>query len=159
MSEGSDYLRGKQELKEERAMLLESWRDIEKAHGDEVSVRKVQELFPKKVKKQRPIKVKVGDIEEDAGLEEYFDYIFPDDDAEKKKVTVLQKAAEWKRKMLEKQMAINPAPPPPPVPPPPRFPEYRYDPMMRSIEALGLDMVDDVNEIPLDEDFEDLKND
>ncbi|VDK31172.1 unnamed protein product [Gongylonema pulchrum] len=62
--------------KEAKVLLLESWMQFETKHGDEKSVAAVTRLMPKKVKKRREILNEDG---VDAGWEEYFDYVFPDD--------------------------------------------------------------------------------
>ncbi len=93
-------------------ILLETWRDIEKEKGDEESLQKVVSKLPKKVIKQRRIKISDGETEEEAGLslaccsffliwiylgwEEYYDYIFPDDEAGNRNMKLLQKARLWK---------------------------------------------------------------
>ncbi|KAI8830461.1 crooked neck-like protein [Chytridium lagenaria] len=68
--------------KEERVVLLESWNELEKTLGDDEHRKKVASMMPKMVKKRRR-------IEEDdgtggaGGWEEYFDYIFPDDETDR----------------------------------------------------------------------------
>lgn len=92
--------------------MLETWRDIEKEKGDEESLQKVIAKLPKKVIKQRRIKISDGETEEEAGMffpsfiyilteillgwEEYYDYLFPDDEAGKRNMKLLQKAHLWK---------------------------------------------------------------
>lgn len=60
-------------------MLLEHWRDTEIKQKDPEWLSTVNKKMPKRVKKQRKIKIVEGNQEEDAGYEEYYDYIFPDD--------------------------------------------------------------------------------
>lgn len=48
------------EEKEERLMLLESWRDFERDFGSEATVEKVRRLMPKKVKKRRKLTAEDG---------------------------------------------------------------------------------------------------
>lgn len=48
------------EEKEERLMLLESWRDFEKEFGSEATMEKVRKLMPKKVKKRRKLTAEDG---------------------------------------------------------------------------------------------------
>lgn len=48
------------EEKEERLMLLESWRDFERDFGAEATVEKVRRLMPKKVKKRRKLTAEDG---------------------------------------------------------------------------------------------------
>lgn len=79
---------------EERAMLLESWKDFEKAHGDEASQRAIQKKLPRRVKKKRKVYLDDGS---DAGWEEYWDYVFPDDSAAAPNLKLLQMARMWKQ--------------------------------------------------------------
>lgn len=80
---------------EERAMLLESWRDFEKEHGDENSQESIQKKMPRRVKKKRKVYLEDG---RDAGWEEYWDYVFPDDVAAAPNLKLLQMARMWKQK-------------------------------------------------------------
>lgn len=52
--------------------------------------------MPKRIKKQKKIRVINNEIEEDAGWEEYYDYIFPDDENIKRKMKILEVAKKWK---------------------------------------------------------------
>ena len=88
-------------MKEERVVLLETWMDLERKHGDEESVEKIRRKLPKKIKKHKKITSFEGEVEEDAGWEEYIDYIFPEDLNQMKNMNILKKAHEWK-KMQEK---------------------------------------------------------
>merc|ERR1712059_91928 len=56
-----------------------AWKDFEREDGDEKSQAQVGELMPRRVKKRRKIETEDGS---DQGWEEYFDYIFPEDEAE-----------------------------------------------------------------------------
>jgi hypothetical protein len=87
-----------QGLKEERLMLLEGWRDAEQAavtaveNGDNSNssgssnsnsnrrehLEAVEAKFPRKIKMRRPVLAEDGVTS--LGTEEYFDYIFPDDE-------------------------------------------------------------------------------
>ena len=80
--------------KEERLMLLEAWRDFEKEEGDEKSQAEVAQLLPRRVKKRRKIQTEDGS---DQGWEEYFDYIFPEDEAAKPNLKLLAMAKMWKK--------------------------------------------------------------
>merc|ERR1712150_72189 len=80
-------------------MLLENWRDFELENQDEESIKKVSNLMPKRVKKRRRI-----EQDEDApggadagGWEEYFDYIFPEDEGAKPNLKLLAMAKMWKK--------------------------------------------------------------
>jgi crooked neck len=79
-----------QGLKEERLLLLEAWRDTEAAalasadadNSNAASSREdldaVEAKFPRKIKMRRPVLAEDGVTE--LGSEEYFDYVFPDDE-------------------------------------------------------------------------------
>jgi crooked neck len=82
-------------LKEERVLLLEAWRDLEKKLPRATrQLDEVSKLMPKKVKKRRPI---TGDDGEDAGWEEYYDYHFPDDQDAPMNLKILEMARMWKK--------------------------------------------------------------
>ncbi|KAJ9051168.1 NineTeen Complex (NTC) component [Entomophthora muscae] len=77
-----------QGLKEERVLLLESWKEFEKANGTPETYRDVDKKTPKIVKKRRQT--------EEGETEEYFDYIFPDDETLKPQFKLLEMAHKWK---------------------------------------------------------------
>lgn len=83
------------ELKEERAMLLEEWLNIESKFEDIGDVSLVQKKLPKKLKKRKQI------ISEDgpAGYQEYYDYIFPEESAAPN-LKILEAAYKWKKQKL-----------------------------------------------------------
>ncbi|XP_075872014.1 crooked neck-like protein 1 isoform X2 [Nelusetta ayraudi] len=85
------------EEKEERLMLLESWRDFERDFGSEATVEKVRRLMPKKVKKRRKLTAEDGS---DAGWEEYYDYIFPEDSANLPNLKLMDMARMWSKKLM-----------------------------------------------------------
>lgn len=91
-------LRGAHE-KEERVLLLEAWRDFEERHSDEKSVASVQARMPRRVKRRQRVQADDGSEE---GWEEFFDYIFPEDEATKPNLKLLEMAKAWK-KQQEKQ--------------------------------------------------------
>ena len=70
-----------QGLKEERLLLLESWRDAELALEGEGSIggdsSNIELKMPRKVKMR---KMSTADDGSELGWEEYYDYIFPDDE-------------------------------------------------------------------------------
>ncbi|CAH1261589.1 CRNKL1 [Branchiostoma lanceolatum] len=90
--QGNRALRSCEE-KEERLMLLEAWRDIEEEAGSAESLDKVNKLMPKRVKKRRKVQTEDG---MDAGWEEYYDYIFPEDEANQPNLKLLAMAKRWK---------------------------------------------------------------
>uniref|UniRef100_A0A8C4RMD8 Crooked neck pre-mRNA splicing factor 1 n=1 Tax=Erpetoichthys calabaricus TaxID=27687 RepID=A0A8C4RMD8_ERPCA len=89
------------EEKEERLLLLESWRDFESEFGTEATKDRVRKLIPEKVKKRRKLQAEDGS---DAGWEEYYDYIFPEDAANQPHLKLLAMAKMWK-----KQQQTSPA--------------------------------------------------
>uniref|UniRef100_A0A673HY91 Pre-mRNA-splicing factor Syf1/CRNKL1-like C-terminal HAT-repeats domain-containing protein n=1 Tax=Sinocyclocheilus rhinocerous TaxID=307959 RepID=A0A673HY91_9TELE len=86
------------EEKEERLMLLESWRDFEDELGSFANKERVQKLLPEKVKKRRKITAEDGS---DAGWEEYYDYIFPEDAANQPNLKLLAMAKMWKKQQQQ----------------------------------------------------------
>ena len=80
-------------------MLLEAWREFELEQDDEEKLKKVDSLMPKRVKKRRRI-VQDEDAPGGAdagGWEEYFDYIFPEDEGAKPNLKLLAMAKMWKK--------------------------------------------------------------
>nr|XP_060630070.1 crooked neck-like protein 1 isoform X2 [Anolis sagrei ordinatus] len=86
------------EEKEERLMLLESWRNFEEEVGTETSKERVDKLMPEKVKKRRKLQAEDGS---DAGWEEYYDYIFPEDAANQPNLKLLAMAKLWKKQQQD----------------------------------------------------------
>jgi len=82
------------EVKEERVMLIESWKEYEQTHGDGASLESVLKKMPKRIIRRRPVKTPEG---QDAGLEEYYDYIFPDEQAAAPNLKILEMAHKWKK--------------------------------------------------------------
>jgi crooked neck len=85
--------------KEERVLLLDAWRVLEKAKGDAESVVNVEGKMPRRIKRKRM-------RQDDAGWEEYFDYQFPDDDeggsaAAASNFKILEMAAKWKEQQQQ----------------------------------------------------------
>ncbi|KZZ94791.1 cell cycle control protein (Cwf4) [Moelleriella libera RCEF 2490] len=78
------------DLKEERAALLNAWLSFEREHGSSEDVAKVQKQMPRRTKKRRLL--------EDDTYEEYFEYVFPADDQQAKKLSdMLAMAQKWKQ--------------------------------------------------------------
>lgn len=73
------YQKGNKELKEEdkqmRLMLLQSWKDFEKEFGSPESLEKVEKLMPQKLTKRQQI-TENGQT----AWQEYVDYLFPEDE-------------------------------------------------------------------------------
>ncbi|XP_049849440.1 crooked neck-like protein 1 [Schistocerca gregaria] len=81
------------EAKDQRITLIEAWRDFEQEFGDENTLREVVNEMPRRVKKRRQILTEDG---QEAGWEEYYDYIFPDREETKHKLKLLEAARKWK---------------------------------------------------------------
>ena len=77
-------------LKEERILLLDAWRILEKAKGDHSSVSAVEAKMPRRIKRKR--------LRPDEAWEEYFDYCFPDEQNNSgSNLKILEMAAKWKQ--------------------------------------------------------------
>ena len=92
------------ELKEERLLVLENWLKLEQSpFGSSELLEAVQAKLPKRIKKRRKTQVvneQTGQevTQEEAGWEEYYDYLFPDDQqAQKKSLKILELAHKWKK--------------------------------------------------------------
>ncbi|RXH91303.1 hypothetical protein DVH24_020326 [Malus domestica] len=91
----SDYFRtSAPELKEQRSMLLEQWRNTEEEFGDFGDVTLVQAKLPRRLKRKRPIVVEDGGS---AGFEEYIDYLFPEE-ALNTNWKLFEAVYHWKRR-------------------------------------------------------------
>ncbi|KAJ1779545.1 NineTeen Complex (NTC) component, partial [Coemansia sp. RSA 1824] len=71
--------------KEERLALLEAWRSMESDGGD---IESVERRMPTRVRRRRVL--------DDGSMEEYFDYVFPDD-TQGSRFKLLAKAHMWKQ--------------------------------------------------------------
>lgn len=110
--------------KEERVLLLEACKEFETEHGDETTLEKVKEKMPRRVKKRQRVQAQDGVsselafvslnpesltkrmncfLQSEEGWEEFFDYIFPEDEATKPNLKLLASAKAWKQKMQEMQ--------------------------------------------------------
>nr|CAJ38789.1 crooked neck protein [Platynereis dumerilii] len=90
--QGSNSLK-RTDNKEETVMLIEAWREFENEYGDEESQASVQKKMPDKVKRRRKVIAEDGS---EAGWEEYYDYIFPDDQGAQPNLKLLAMAKKWK---------------------------------------------------------------
>ncbi|KFZ52644.1 Crooked neck-like 1, partial [Antrostomus carolinensis] len=90
------------EEKEERVMLLESWRSFEEEFGNDTTKERIDKLMPEKIKKRRKLQAEDGS---DAGWEEYYDYIFPEDTANQPNLKLLAMAKLWKKQQQESEAA------------------------------------------------------
>ncbi|KAJ0042507.1 hypothetical protein Pint_17915 [Pistacia integerrima] len=84
------------ELKEERAMLLEEWLNMESSFGELGYVSLVQAKLPKKHEKRRQIVIDDG---LSAGYEEYIDYLFPEE-SQTTNLKILEAAYRWKKQKI-----------------------------------------------------------
>jgi hypothetical protein len=76
----------------ERILLLETWKEMETRHElDSEDVTKVSIKFPRTIVKQRDT--------DDGGVEEYVEYIFPEDEPKAPAGTskLLAMAHQWKK--------------------------------------------------------------
>ena len=80
--------------KEERVLCLEAWREFETTHGTDKTQDEIKKKMPRRVKKRRKIDVEEGG---EGGWEEYWDYIFPDTEANSSNLKFLQMAKAWKK--------------------------------------------------------------
>ena len=105
LQRGYDQLKA-QGLKDERVILLDEWRALEKtaqatatdATAAAQAVEAVEAKMPRRIKRKRP--------RDEGGWEEYFDYQFPDDandEAAAGNFKILEMAAKWKEQ--QKKMA------------------------------------------------------
>ena len=85
-------------LKEERLLLLEGWRDAHTEAGDADKAEQVQSRMPKRIKKKRPI---VGEDGEAAGWEEFYDYVYPEEEAKAPSLKILEMAQKWKKQKTQ----------------------------------------------------------
>lgn len=88
------------EEKEERVMVLEAWKEFEDEYGDDSSQEEIKKKMPRRVKKRRKVQTDDGS---DAGWEEYYDYIFPDDEANMPNFKLLQMARLWKKNQPQQE--------------------------------------------------------
>lgn len=103
------YKRAYKELKnsnekEARLMLVESWKDFELKNGSEKHIEDVQALFPKQIIKRKKLQ---GEDGQDAGWEEYVDYLFPDDESQQPAIKLLELAKKWKKTDTNEAMATS----------------------------------------------------
>eukprot|EP00298_Acanthocystis_sp_HF-20_P028611 c7397_g1_i1.p1 GENE.c7397_g1_i1~~c7397_g1_i1.p1 ORF type:complete len:670 (+),score=269.04 c7397_g1_i1:38-2047(+) len=102
---GCHVLKTETDNKEERAILLESWKEFESKFGDENSLSEVEKKMPRRVKRKRVIE---DDNGEESGWEEYFDYVFPDEEAITSASKLLEMAQKWKQARAENQQELKP---------------------------------------------------
>ena len=79
---------------EQHVQLLTNWLGFEQFWGSEKQRSHVSKKQPKRVKRKRILRTDDG---MEAGWEEYFDYIFPDEISSKGNLKLLQRARQWKK--------------------------------------------------------------
>ncbi|EKX37719.1 hypothetical protein GUITHDRAFT_160098 [Guillardia theta CCMP2712] len=84
-------------VKEERVLLLDSWLAMEEGLGEAGDPESVRAKQPKQIKKKRPIQNEEGQT---TGWEEYFDYIFPDEQ-KPQALKILEMAHKWKKQKTD----------------------------------------------------------
>lgn len=88
-----------QGLKEERILLLDTWRSIEtqalETYPNEANVSFIDEKYPRKIKMKRVI----DESNPNSEFEEYYDYQFPDDEKKVVGLKLLENAMKWKSKL------------------------------------------------------------
>lgn len=94
--QANGYFKDKGE-KEDRLLLLEAFREFEKNHGSQASLKEVTEMLPKRVKKKRQLRSEDGN---EGGWEEYYDYIFPDEESRGSNIKILEMARKWKKQKV-----------------------------------------------------------
>lgn len=90
----------KRSLKEERVILLEAWKALETEAEDGEQLARVEAMMPRVVKKRRR-------VDESGSMEEYYDLVFADDEAQSNPATskLLAAALAWKKAQAEKAQA------------------------------------------------------
>lgn len=87
-------------LKEERLLLLESWRGTE-SDALQASRRGASREHLAAVEARFPTKIKMKRQTEDGEEEDYLDYVFPDDEKKLVGMKLLEKAMAWKKAAAE----------------------------------------------------------
>jgi len=93
-------------------VLIESWFEFEQKVGDVAKQKEVAAKMPRRVTKRRKVMNEAG---QEAGWEEYFDYIFPDEETAKPNLKLLEAARKWKTQQQnasESSEALAPGPAP-----------------------------------------------
>jgi crooked neck len=85
-------------MAEERVLLLDAWRVMEKVQGTNESLASVEAKLPRRIKRKR---IRTDEDGNEVGWEEYFDYQFPDDTLGNASgnFKMLEMASKWKEKM------------------------------------------------------------
>ena len=88
-----------EDTKHERFQLLELWKEFEEDVADDFGEEAarfdlIKARVPKRVKKKRKLLTEAG---EEAGFEEYHDYLFPDMVSAAPNLKLLEAAQKWKK--------------------------------------------------------------
>lgn len=97
----------------DRVRLLDDWmawersvaadRDMEVNLEDDENVKRVAALMPKRIKRRRAVTDSRG---ADAGWEEYYEYVFPEEQEVNPKLRILEAARQWKLKRAAAAAAV-----------------------------------------------------
>lgn len=90
-------------------MLLEAWKEFEESTGDKEALLQVAKKFPRRIIKKRAV---YGPDGQETGSEEYFDLVFPGEDAPALG-KLFEKARMWKKQKDEENnnsQATEPVP-------------------------------------------------
>lgn len=104
---GHKYLRDYEpQSKQECVVLLDAWKSFETevAQGvsDATGLKEVDALMPRRVKRQRQ-------VEDSNTMEDYYEYIFPDEAAALPNLKLLEAAQRWKRQKQAAESALTDA--------------------------------------------------
>ncbi|KAF2076735.1 hypothetical protein CYY_001992 [Polysphondylium violaceum] len=88
--------------KEERLVLLENWKQFEEENGNQETLSQVTKKIPKRLIKKRVIQLPDGS---EGGVEEYFEYIFPEEQSSLPNLSlkILERAQAWKKQKKEQE--------------------------------------------------------
>lgn len=92
-AEADGHFRGTGQ-KEERALVLDAWYEMEHASGDADRLAVVNARMPKRIKRKRPVQSEDG---VNVGYEDYYEFSFPEDQQEKGSLKILEAARAWKK--------------------------------------------------------------
>jgi len=84
--------------KDERVLVLEAHAELLQASGDASRLKAVTAKMPTRLKKKRPLQADDGSS---LGWEEYYDYVFPEEQAKAPSLKLLEMAHKWKRQKVE----------------------------------------------------------
>ncbi|EGG14513.1 HAT repeat-containing protein [Cavenderia fasciculata] len=96
-AEANKALKGAAAEKEERYILLENWKHFENKFGNTEQIEAINKQMPKKVIKRRIVK---NDFDEET-VEEYYDYVFPEEQSAQPNLKFLEMAQKWKKQKMD----------------------------------------------------------